>query len=192
MKKILSIVIVLALVFTLSVSAFATPGEVTVNGHIQNTLETDPTIDPVGDPSNPGSYDVTFTSTVHWWVTEASYPSVKNGNASGLDDSVQNVIQNNSTSGTAIKVSLNSFTGDTVAASIASKLTLNLTGALAANGAGSINLASDYIGTTNYTANLDPGTANAWTYGFNGTYTGTLSTTAVTPQYTMTLGFSFA
>ncbi|MGL5437287.1 MAG: hypothetical protein ACRDBO_18235 [Lachnospiraceae bacterium] len=186
MKKLLGIVLTLVLSSSLSVTALAeSSGNVTVNGSIQITRE-NPSIDPGGDTSNPGAYDITFDATVNWYVTENSHPAVWNGLAT--NPSNPNKIQNNST-GTAVNVSLKGFTGDSVASSIASQLTLNLTGDLAANGMGSTNLATDYSGTTNYTAALQP--EATWTYGFSGSYSGTLSTTAVTPTYTMTLGFSF-
>lgn len=191
MKKFISIMLTLVLLSSLSLTVLAeNTGNVTVNGSLQNTKTGDPSIDPGGDPENPGAYDITFDTSVNWYVTENSYPAVWNGVTT--NPSNPNKIQNNSTSGTAVKVSLNKFTGDSTAASIASKLTLNLTGDLAADGMGSTNLASDYNGTTNYTAALNPGTSNAWTYGFSGSYSGTLSTTAVTPTYIMILGFSFS
>lgn len=191
MKKVLSIILALVLSSSLSVTALAEKdGNVTVVGLIQNTKTDDPTVDPDGDTANPGSYDITYDTTVNWYVTENSYPAVWNDKET--NPSNPNKIQNNSTSGTAVRVSLNEFTGDSVAASIASKLTLNLTGDLAAGGMGSTNLASDYIDTMNYPAPLNPGTANAWKYGFSGSYSGTLSTTALEPKYTMVLGFSFA
>lgn len=191
MKKILSFVLTLVLLSSLSVTALAEKtGNVTVNGSLQNTTTGDPSIDPDGDTDNPGSYDITFDTAVNWYVTENSYPAIWNGVTT--NPSNPNKIQNNSTSGTAVSVSLKSFKGDSVATSIAGQLTLNLTGDLAADGMGATNLANAYNGTTNYTAALNPGASNAWTYGFTGNYSGTLSKTAVTPTYTMVLGFTFS
>lgn len=195
MKKILSVMMAAALTLTCAIPAFAS-SNVDVTGHIGTNGN--PTIDPGGDPSTPGTdpgtggaYDVTFNSSVHWWVTQTSYPNVVNGDASGANASVVNAIQNNNTAAD-VNVSFDSFIGDTVAGTVDPDLTLFLTGDLAADGVGAIDLSGDYTGTSiAYTAALQSGTN--WSFGFNGQYTpasGSVNT-SYTPGYTMTLGFSF-
>jgi len=197
MKKFLGILLALTMVFSLSVTAFAADGDVDVNGTIK--LQ-DPVLDPGGDPTNPGTdpngrtYDVTFTTTVYWWVTESTYNGtdydVVDGNASG-PATVSNQITNNNTAET-INVSFKSFEGtNTAAATLGASgdLELYLTGDLAADGIGSQDLAADYTTATPYTATLVNGTP--WSFGFTGTYAGTPSSTAISPTYVLTLGFTF-
>jgi len=187
MKKTICIIVASVLVFGLSISAFAeTTGDIDVTGHIGTSG--DPTIDPDADPDAPDSdYDLTFSTSVHWWVTQITYPNIVNGTASGPDSSVSNKIVNNSAAD--IDVSLVSFTGDSVAQSIASNLTLYLTGNLAADSMGTTNIAGDYTGPLAYTAPL--AADSAWTYGFSGQYTAGSVNTSYTPAYVMTLGFEF-
>lgn len=190
MKKTIGIVLIIALILSLSVSAFAASGNVTVAGHIGTTGEPD-----VEDPSVPGTYEITYTTAVHWWVTQANPTTVVDGDSSGPNPSVVNKIQNNNTA-TQIKVSLDSFnlvSGDATDATMQSYLTLNLTGDLTAtDDAEDIDLSAGYAGTTCYSDTLDGGEMNAWTYGFGGSYDASTLTKSYSPQYTMTLGFAFA
>ena len=197
MKKLLSAMMAVTLALTCSITAFASAtGNVDVTGHIGTSGN--PTIDPGGDPTNPGTdpgtggtYDVTFSSSVHWWVTQTSYPNVVNGDAAGANASVVNAIQNNN-SAADVNVSFDSFVGDSAANTVDPDLTLFLTDDLAADGVGSIDLSGDYTGSSiAYTAPLQNGTS--WTFGFSGQYTPATGNvnTSYTPAYTMTLGFSF-
>lgn len=181
MKKVVCIVFALVLVFSLSINTFAADGSVTVNGSLQNMETDDPTVG--GD----GTFDVTIPTSVYWYVTNTSYPNIVDGNATG-PATVTNSISNNSTTGAGYKVALVSFTGDAAATSIASQLTLNLTGDLANDGVGAINLSGGYSTRTEYTTPL--AAATPWTFGFAGTFSGPLSTTAIRPAYTMTLNFA--
>jgi len=195
-KKILSVMMAAALAFTCSIPVFASAaGNVDVTGHIGTNGN--PTVDPGGDPTTPGTdpggntYDVTFNTSVHWWVTQTSYPNVVDGDASGPNATVVNAIQNNNAA-VDVNVSFDSFTGDTVANTVDPDLTLYLTGDLAADSVGAIDLSGDYAGPSiAYTAPLVNGTN--WTYGFSGQYTPASASvnTSYTPAYTMTLGFSF-
>ena len=181
MKKTISIFLAMAMVLSPSLSVLAATGNVAVDGHI-------------GTVGDPGSYDMTYTTAVHWWVTQASPTAVVDGDSSGPNAAVVNKIENNNTA-TEIKVSLVSFdpvAGDATNATLQGYLTLNLTGALANNGVGSINLSTGYTGPTNYTNLLAGGAANAWTFGFGGTYAAPTLTTSYAPAYTMALGFEFA
>lgn len=200
-KKIVSIALVVVMVFSLSATAFAaTEDSITVNGTIQNTNTT--------DPNTPGTstdaYDVTFTTTVYWWVTQANPTAVVDGTSTG-PGAVNNIIKNESSSD--LKVSFVDFvvvsaSQADVTAAVSNGLTLFLTGNLTAGigGVGSQDLASGYTpsaaipyeSVAGTPIKLLPGTANQWTYGFTGTYSGSLSTTALTPQYTMTLEFDWA
>lgn len=185
-KTTISIVLAITMVLSLSVSVFATTGNVTVDGHIGTTGA--PTTGP------DGTYDITYTTAVHWWVTQANPTTVVNGDSTGPNSSVVNKIQNNNTA-TQVKVSLDSFdliAGDATNSTMQGYLTLNLTGALAADNAGTFDLSTGYTGTTNYTALLNGGASNAWEYGFGGSYSASTLTTSYAPQYTMTLGFAFA
>jgi len=200
MKKFLGILLALTMVFSLSVTAFAADGDVDVNGNIK--LQ-DPALDPGGDPDHPGTdpsgrtYDVTFTTTVYWWVTEATFNGtdydVVDGNASG-PATVSNKIQNNNTTtGNDIAVSFKSFTLTNTAATTlgaSGDLALYLTGDLAADGIGSQDLANGYSTATPYTADLVNGTP--WTFGFDGTYSGAPTSTGIAPTYKITLAFTWA
>ena len=192
MKKAIGILLTMVMILSLSLPAFAASGDVTVDGHIGTSGN--PSTDPGGDPSAPGSYDITYSTTVHWWVTQDNPTTVVDGDSSGPNSSVVNKIQNNNTA-TEIKVSLNSFElmpGDATDTTMQDYLTLNLKGDLAADGVGSIDLSVGYTGPTTYTALLEGGAANAWTYGFGGIYGAPTLTTSYAPQYTMNLGFAFA
>lgn len=188
MKKILSTILAIAMAFILPLTAFAaTSGDVDVYGHI-GVGSLDPTL----------QVDVTFDTTVHWWVTPASYastPNVLDGDSSGPTTAMPNQIVNNSAAD--MNVSFISFVGtNTDAATVASNLTLFLTGDLGADGMNSNDLAGDYSLATPYTALLtSSGTAtDTWNYGFEGQYLapgGTLSGVSLTPQYQLTLEFSF-
>lgn len=180
MKTAIGIILVTAMVLSLSVSAFAATGDVSVDGHIGT----------IGEPS---SYDITYTTAVHWWVTQADPSHVVDGDSVGPNSSVTNTIQNNNTA-TQVKVSLDSFNlmpGDATNATMQNHLTLTLTGDLAANGVDTIDISTGYAGPTNYTALLNGGAANAWTYGFSGTYNASTLTMSYAPKYTMALGFKF-
>lgn len=186
MKKAIGILLTMAMILSLPLSAFAAAGDVTVNGHIGTTGE--PGVGP------DGNYDITYSTAVHWWVTQANPTLVVNGDAGGPNDAVVNKVQNNNTA-TQIQVSLNSFNlipGDATDPTMQSHLTLNLTGDLAADNVGSIELSTGYAGTTTYTSLLDGGAEKAWTYGFSGTYGAPTLTASYEPEYTMTLGFKFA
>jgi hypothetical protein len=185
MKKILSIILTVVMIFSLSIVVFAEVGDVDVTGHIGE----EPIVDPDPDPDD--DYDITFTSSVHWWVTASGTGNVVNGNSIGPKVSQINSIVNNAASGEDIKVSFVSFVGDAIASGIADDLTLNLTGDLANDTVSAINLSGDYTGKIiPYSAPLVKGTD--WTFGFAGTYSGTFPPAAtINPSYTMTLGFAF-
>lgn len=197
MKKILSIVLVLTMVFSLTISAYAATGDVDVYGTI---VLQDPKIDPGGDPSNPGSdpetgraYDVTYHTAVYWWVTEETYNGtdydVVDGDAYGPDEDVVNEIQSNIEDD--IYVSFIGFAGDTVADGIADDLELYLTKDLAKDGVEVLELSGGYEdGAIAYEDPLEYGIN--WEFGFTGSYDGAPTATAISPTYTMTLGFSFA
>lgn len=188
MKKILSIAIALVLVASMSVVAFA--ANVETYGHIGVSGE--PTIEPEGDPDNPDTnYDLTFSATVHWYVTQTSYPNVINGDANGPDDAVSNKIVNNSAAN--VEVKFVSFAGsdednNDVAATVAPNLTLNLTGNLAIPS--NPDLSSGYTEGHTYRDELEAD--STWTYGFTGEYTAANVNASYAPQYTMVLGFSFS
>lgn len=186
MKKILCVILTLVMLFAMAVPAMATDGNVDVNGTIQNTDNTPPTV------GVDNTFKVTIPTAASWYVTNVSYPNVSNTiTGTGISETGTNTITNNSTTGTAYEVSFVSFTtANAAATAVASSLTLNLTGNLAADGIGSQNLSAGYSTATTYTADLIPGTP--WAFGFSGTYTGTLSTTALLPTYVMTLGFALA
>ena len=182
MKKAIGILIAAAMILSLSLTAVAATGDVMVNGHI-------------GTSGDPSTYDITYTTAVHWWVTQAAPTTVVDGDSIGPNPSMVNKIENNNTA-TQIKVSLNSFNlinGDATDSTMQSYLTLFLTGDLAADGVDVIELsATGYIGPTTYTALLNGGAGNEWAYGFTGTYGAPTLTTRYAPQYTMNLGFAFA
>lgn len=185
MKKTIGILLAMAMILSLSISAFAQSGDVTVKGHI-GTLG-DPNIGP------DGTYDITYNTAVHWWVTQANPTTVVNGDSNGPDATVVNRIQNNNTA-TRIAVSLDSFNlkaGDAEDTTMQGYLTLNLTGDLAEGAMAATDISTGYTGPFNYTATLDGGSENAWKYGFGGTYNAPVLTTSYAPQYTMTLGFTF-
>lgn len=184
MKKAISILLTMAMILALSVSAVAaSTGNVTVDGHIGTT----------GDPT-PG-FDITFTTGVYWWVTQAAPTTVVDGDSSGPNPSVVNMIENNAAA-TQIEVSFDAFAlanADANNATMQAALILNLTGALSADTVGILDLSTGYSAPSiTYTALLDSGPTNVWKYGFGGTYSAPLSATPYIPQYTMTLGFAFA
>lgn len=194
MKKFICILLSLIMVLSLTViSVLAADGEVEVNGNI---ILQDPTIGSDTDP-NGRTYDVTFGTTVYWWVTEATFNgtnyNVVDGNSSGPNTTVLNKIVNNA-AGNDIRVSLKSFTLTNTAASTlgaSGDLTLYLTGDLANNGIGTQDLANGYVpeSPVTYTADLVNGTP--WVFGFTGTYYGTPTSAGLTPTYRITLGFSW-
>lgn len=188
MKRVLSIIVILAIAFCLPMTALAaTQGDVDVDGHIG--IHGDPTIDPGGDPSAPdGNYDLTFAASVHWWVTQTSHPNVINGTGSLPDATHRNKILNNSA--VAINVSFVTFTGTNPdAATVDPNLTLFLTDDLNKDGMLGVDISGGYTGTAvAYTASLPANTD--WEYGFSGTYTAAL-TSSYNPQYAMTLEFAF-
>lgn len=181
MKKTISILLTMAMVLSLPLSVFAgSEGNVTVYGHIGTH----------GDPSD--TYDITFSTDVYWWVTQAAPGKIVNGDSYGPNDAAVNFIKNNIAT-TEIVVSLNSFNledGDARNTDMQNNLELYLTGALAEDEMASENLNKGYDGITTYTKLLYGGDAKQWTYGFAGTYDAKL-TKRYTPQYTMTLGFAF-
>lgn len=192
MKKLLSLALAVVMIFALSITALAaTQGDVDVEGHIG--IQSDPIIGP-DDPTDPlyNTYNVTFSTAVHWWVTEAAPTTVVDGDSIG-PGSASNRIENRS-SGTTIDVTLDAFTPGVTAdnAAVDPFLTLSLTGDLAMTGSPDLVAAgAGYTGPYTYTSSLLYGAGNAWTYGFTGTYSGTLTTAGYAPVYTMTLGFTF-
>lgn len=183
MKRTLSIILALVLLFSLSLTAFATTSSnVDVNGHIGT--QGDPSVDPT-DPT----YDIVLSTSVHWWVTQNNPGVIVDGTSSG-PGTVNNLIRNNK-NGTTINVTFDEFAlvaGD--AEDVADDLTLFLTGDLAEDDVGDEDLSNGYSSTSiPYTTQLIYGTD--WTFGFTGTYSGELATTMLAPAYTMTLGFAF-
>jgi len=172
MKKLICIVLTFVLFFSLSLSVSAS-GTVDVEGLIHNTAT---------------EYDVEFDSTVNWYVTEASHADIWN-NVDKENADCYKII--NHTNGSEIKVSLVSFTGDSVANGIAADLDLRLTGSLGEDQMKDINIANGYAGTKIYTKTLESGEEKAWAYGFSGEYKKNLSTTAINPTYDMIFGFAF-
>lgn len=186
MKKLLSFAMVLTLIFTLPLTTFAA-SDVDVTGHIGTNGS--PTIDPGENTDDPDSdYDLTFSSGVHWWVTQTSYPNVVNGDATGPVSGFLNKIINNSAAD--IKVGFVSFAlANTDASTVASALELYLTDDLAGDGMGTNDLANGYNTALSYSACL---AANGtWEYGFDGQFHAANVNTSYTPQYSMTLSFGF-
>lgn len=195
MKKFLCILLSLIMVPSITaVPVLAADGDVDVNGNI---ILQDPTIGS-GTDSNGRSYDVTFTTTVYWWVTEDTFNGtdydVVDGNASGPATVTNSITNNNTTTGNDIAVSFKSFALTNTAATTlgaSGDLALYLTGDLANNGIGTQDLANGYVPETpiTFTANLVNGTP--WTFGFTGTYSGMPTSAGLTPTYRITLGFSW-
>lgn len=188
MKKTISIFMAFLMVLSFPVFAYAGSGNVEVNGHIG--VLGDLTIDP--DGNGGGTYDITYSASVHWWVTQDDSNAVVNGTAAGPAD-VVNIIQNNNTA-VDVKVSLDSFVpqpGDAKDTAMQDNLILELTGDLAADEMNTVNLTDGYDGPKNYTKNLEGGPENAWVYGFGGSYKAKKLTKSFSPKYTMTLGFKF-
>lgn len=183
-KRVLSFVMVAALCLAMAVPAFATEKDVDVKGHINQVS--------VG-PDN--SYDVTLSTTVHWWVTKNS-TTVVSGNSSGpTEDPTPNSITNNSTT-SGIAVQLVSFTianadAKTISPSGDNLLKdLTLTGDLTETTGPNTNLSDGYSGAAIPYGNLAAKTT--WSYGFTGTYTDNSGEgKEYSPTYTMTLGFTF-
>lgn len=191
MKKLLSILLALTMLLCLSAAAFAaSEGEVTVNGTIQNTRTDNPAVPDDPDDPDPGeTYDITWTATVEWYVTQNSYPEVWNTATDTNEDDPYEITNHNESS--LIEVTFVSFEGtnqDAWDLADAGTLTLNLTGDLALTG--DPDLSGDYDTEVTYEALMDPG--DVWAYGFSGEYSAPLSTTAIEPTYTMTLSFAFA
>lgn len=177
MKKVISMVLALTLIFALSASAFAAPGggssgnggDVKVNGTIKE-----------------GVYKVSYTDKVYWYVTDESSREVWNS-SSNNDNTTPNKISNNS-KGTAYLVTLKGVSQtNNDAKTVAKDLTLSLTGDLAAAPLANKDISGGYTNTTAYSASLTPG---SWSYGFGGQYNAWLSSTSYSPTYTMTLGFA--
>lgn len=188
MKKIISLGLAAIMVLTMSIGVFAAPtvGNVPVAGTIQNTSSGGPSVGPAN------TFDVQIPSGVQFWVTQNTYPAVFNVDAAA-DTPNPNSIINNNTGGLTYKMCLTNFAasgaGAAAAATVASDLTLNLTGDLAAAPLTGVNLSGGYTNATYYTGTLVQGTP--WTFGFTGSYANTLSTTGYFPTYTLDLDIDF-
>lgn len=188
MKKIISLGLAAVMVLTMSLGVFAAPtaGNVPVDGTIQNTSSGGPSVGPAN------TFDVQIPTSVSFYVTQNTYPAVFNVDAA-TDTLNPNSIINNNTMGLTYKMCLTNFAasggGAADSATVASDLTLNLTGDLAAAPMTGIDLSGGATNSTYYTGALVSGTP--WTFGFTGTYTNTLTTTGYFPTYTMDLDIDF-
>ena len=194
MKKIISILLTLTLLFALSISVFAESAD----GGAEIDLFGGP-----GGPGGPGGgdqggdvkvngsikegiYNVKYPSQVNWYVTDASNREVWNS-PNNNNNVAPNTIQNLS-KGSAYNVTLKKIILTNKAAeSIAKNLELYLTGNLAKAPLANKNINNGYSGTTAYKEQLTPG---SWTFGFTGKYNAWLSSTSYAPTYTMTIGFA--
>ncbi|MGL6200678.1 MAG: hypothetical protein ACRC3H_17250 [Lachnospiraceae bacterium] len=172
MKKLICIIITFVLFFSLSlsVSAETSSGPVTVTGELYH---------------NQTEYNVTYSSSVCWFVTEKSDKKVWN-NADKENVNCYTIINNNKFTG--IDVTFDSFTcGEGAADDIKDDLDLFLSGDLGAD-----NMNKEHLeeGCTKKHTYSEPLTADkAWTYGFTGEYTSYLNKTAIKPVYYLNLSF---
>ena len=169
MKKILSLALTLVLMLSLSVSALA--NDVPVDGFIGFDEDTT-------DPES--LIDVTISSNVNWFVYDTTP-----GRA--IQSASFSII--NGTSLVDLKVTLMSFTETAPVVTLPTNavLTLNLVGALAADGLG-LDIGDGYANATAYTARLT--NSAPWTFSFGGTYQGPFPVTPIEPEYTMVLNFA--
>lgn len=189
MKKTISLLLTVMLIFAVSLSALAAEpnggpadrdkgGKVEVNGKIG--------VEKV-------SYKITYSAKVNWYVTENSYPNVWNGITK--DTANPNIIKNDSNS-MEYSVTLKNITQTNAdAKTVAKNLKLYLTGNLVekplsanTNISGGWSVNRDNM--TAYTGTLIPG--KDWSYGFTGTYDTWLNSKTYTPTYTMNLSFALA
>lgn len=154
--------------------------EVPVNGEVGIQDITDPDV---------ATYDLTIATSAEWFVTEHSGSSIWNTSAA-LNTTNPNIIQNDNQKNISYKVKLDSFTqGNEAAEDLESYLTLNLTGSLAEDGVGIVDLSEGTFAGQDYTARLQPGESKAWNFGFSGSYTQGVTSTVLTPTYKLALEF---
>lgn len=180
MKKIVSFALSLMLALSIMSPALAT-STVPVNGSI--------------GIQNSGTYQIEFTApsaATSWTVDDVA----------GFVGGGPYNITNDSADGVNLKVTIDSFT-QTNSVTIPGTLSFSLTGNLANDGVGSIDLHGTGItsGTNSqtYTAIMkgantngtgSVATGDSWTFNYTGTYTGSYPATAVTPTYSMVLNFA--
>ncbi|WP_430609659.1 hypothetical protein [Enterococcus sp. DIV0876] len=138
---------------------------------------------------NDTDYNITVPASVSWFVTEEGQTGpnvfeVWNRPVGGNVANPNRIVNQSSLAQYHVTMTEFNQVSSSDAAIVAPDLELFLTGALSL---GNQNLSEGYVNTNPYPALFDA--EDEWYFGFSGEYTTNLTTTELSPRYTMKLHF---